>query len=279
MTIFDEMVAELGPQTSIDMTNAQHEVMQQIALSGLQRGGFFEHAAFYGGTCLRIFHGLRRFSEDMDFTLTEKNLNVHLEDYFSDIIEAFKLTGREVEIKKKEKKSFGKVESAFLKDNTDVYDITFRTEKSLKVKIELDTDPPLDFETEQKLLLKPFSFMVRCVTLPDLFAGKTHALVYRNWQNRVKGRDWYDFEWYIANKVPLDFTHLQKRIQEFNGKELTKDEFISSLKERLASTDINLVKQDVMRFLRADPHSLDIWSKDYFLQLADMIVYKELTRT
>ena len=263
MTVFDEMVAELGPQTSIDKTNAQHEVMQQIALSGLQRGGFFEHAAFYGGTCLRIFHGLRRFSEDMDFTLTEKNLNVHLEDYFPDIIEAFKLTGREVEIKKKEKKSFGKVESAFLKDNTDVYDISFRTEKSLKVKIELDTDPPLDFETEQKLLLQPFSFMV------------LHALVYRNWQNRVKGRDWYDFEWYVANKVPLDFAHLQKRIQEFNGMELTKEEFISALKEHLASTDIDQVKQDVIRFLRTDPHSLDIWSKDYFLQLADMIVYKE----
>ena len=175
MTIFDEMVAELNPHTSVDKTNAQHEVMQQIALSGLQRGGFFEHAAFYGGTCLRIFHGLRRFSEDMDFTLTEKNLNVHLEDYFPDIIEAFKLTGREVEIRKKEKKSFGKVESAFLKDNTDAYDIAFRTEKSIKVKIELDTDPPLVFETEQKLLLKPFSFMVRCVTLPDLFAGKIHA--------------------------------------------------------------------------------------------------------
>ena len=99
MTIFDEMVAELNPQTSIEKTNAQHEVMQQIALSGLQRGDFFEHAAFYGGTCLRIFHGLRRFSEDMDFTLIEKNRNVHLEDFFPDIIEAFKLTGREVEIK------------------------------------------------------------------------------------------------------------------------------------------------------------------------------------
>ena len=253
MTIFDEMVAELGPQTSMDKTNAQHEVMQQIALSGLQRGGFFEHAAFYGGTCLRIFHGLRRFSEDMAFTLTEKKLNVHLEEFFPDIIEAFKLTGREVEIKKKEKKPFSKVESAFLKDNTDAYDIAFRTEKNLKVKIELDTDPPLDFETEQKLLLKPFSFLVRCVTLPDLFAGK---------------------KWYVANKVPLDFAHLQKRIQEFNGMELTKEEFISSLKERLASTDIDLVKQDVMRFLRTNPHSLDIWSKDYFLQLADMIVYK-----
>ena len=274
MTIFDEMVAELNPQTSIDRTNAQHEVMQQIALSGLQRGGFFEHAAFYGGTCLRIFHGLRRFSEDMDFTLTGKNLDVHLEDYFPQIIEAFKLTGRDIEIKKKSKQSFGKVESAFLKDNTDVYDIAFSTEKSIKVKIELDTDPPLDFETEQKILFKPFSFMVRCVTLPDLFAGKMHALVYRNWQTRVKGRDWYDFEWYVGNKVPLDFAHLQRRIQEFNGLNITKDEFLSALKERLATTDMNMVKQDVLRFLRTDPHSLDIWSNDYFLQLADMIVYK-----
>ena len=274
MTIFEEMVADLNPQTSIDKINAQHEVMQQIALSGLQRGGFFEHAAFYGGTCLRIFHGLGRFSEDLDFTLTEKNLNVHLEDYFPSIIEAFKLTGREVEIKKKEKKSFGKVESAFLKDNTDVYDIAFRTEKSIRVKIELDTDPPLDFETEQKLLLKPFSFMVRCVTLPDLFAGKIHALVYRNWQTRVKGRDWYDFEWYVANKIPLDFNHLQKRIKEFNGLDITKEEFLDSLKERLASTDMSMVRQDVLRFLRTDPHMLDIWSNDYFLQLADMIVYQ-----
>ena len=274
MTIFEEMVADLNPQTSIDKINAQHEVMQQIALSGLQRGGFFEHAAFYGGTCLRIFHGLGRFSEDLDFTLTEKNLNVHLEDYFSSIIEAFKLTGREVEIKKKEKKSFGKVESAFLKDNTDVYDIAFRTEKNIRVKIELDTDPPLDFETEQKLLLKPFSFMVRCVTLPDLFAGKIHALVYRNWQTRVKGRDWYDFEWYVANKIPLDFNHFQKRIKEFNGLDITKEEFLNSLKERLASTDMSMVRQDVLRFLRTDPHMLEIWSNDYFLQLADMIVYQ-----
>lgn len=274
MTIFDEMVTDLNPHTPSERSNAQHEIMQQIALSGLQRGGFFEHAAFYGGTCLRIFHGLQRFSEDMDFTLTKKHLGIHLEDYFPQIIEAFKLTGRDVEITKKDKKAFGKVESAFLKDTTDVYDISFRTEKSIKVKIELDTDPPLDFETEQKILLKPFSFMVRCVTLPDLYAGKMHALVYRNWQTRVKGRDWYDFEWYVANKVPLDFVHLQKRIREFNGLEITKNEFLSNLKQRLASADMNMVKQDVLRFLRTDPHSLDIWSNDYFLQLADMIIFK-----
>ena len=272
MTIFDEMVTEFGPQTSVDKTNAQHEVMQQIALSGLQRGGFFEHAAFYGGTCLRIFHGLRRFSEDMDFTLTEKNLNVHLEDFFPDIVEAFKLTGREVEIKKKEKKSFGKVESAFLKDNTDVYDISFRTEKSLKVKIELDTDPPLDFETEQKLLLKPFSFMVRCFTLPCLFAGKMHALLFRQWNNRVKGRDWYDFEWYVRTAVPLKFEHLQARVREFNGMDIDIKQFQAMLTERLSQTDIRQVKDDVLPFVQ-NPQELDIWSNDYFVQLAQRIHY------
>ena len=274
MTIFDEMVAALNPQNATQQMNAKHEVMQQIALSGLWRGGFFDHAAFYGGTCLRIFHGLQRFSEDMDFTLTSKSRDVHLEDYFPSIVEAFKLTGRAVEITKKDKHKFGKVESAFLKDNTDVYDIAFQTDKTIKIKLELDVDPPLCFDTEQKLLLKPTSFMVRCVALSDLFAGKMHALVFRNWKTRVTGRDWYDFEWYVANKVPLNFAHLQQRIKEFNGVEMPKEEFLSALKQRLATTDINKVKQDVMPFLRADHHNLDIWSNDYFSHLADMIVFK-----
>lgn len=275
MTIFDEMVAAFNPQNPTEKSNAQHEVMQRIALSGLYRAGFFEHAAFYGGTCLRIFHDLRRFSEDIDFTLVEKNSNVHLEDCLPQIIEAFKLTGRDVTIKKKDKKTFGKVESAFLKDNTDVYDIAFQTEKTIKVKIELDTNPPLGFDTEQRPLFKPFAFMTRCVTLPCLYAGKMHALVFRNWKTRVKGRDWYDFEWYVGNKIPLDFAHLQHRIFEFNGIMMSKDDFMTVLKERLASTDMEVVKDDVLRFLRTDPHELDIWSNNYFLQLADLIVFKE----
>ena len=274
MTIFDEMVAALKPQDAAQQTNAKHEVMQQIALSGLWRGGFFDHAAFYGGTCLRIFHGLQRFSEDMDFTLISKTSQIHLEDYFPSIIEAFKLTGRTVDIKKKDKHNLSKVESAFLKDNTDVYDIMFQTEKAIKIKLELDIDPPLCFDTEQKLLLKPSSFLVRCVALPDLFAGKMHALVFRNWKTRVKGRDWYDFEWYVANKIPLNFAHLQQRILEFNGTTMSKEEFLSALKQRLAATDINRVKQDVMPFLHTGHQDLDIWSNDYFLQLADMIVFK-----
>ena len=91
--------------------------------------------------------------------------------YFQPIIDEFAIVGREVEIKKRDKKSFGKVESAFLKDNTDVYDVSFQTDKSIKIKIEVDTQPPLNFKTEQKLLLQPHSFMTRCFTLPDLFVG------------------------------------------------------------------------------------------------------------
>lgn len=271
--IFNQMLSAYDLATEQQRRNATFEVNQQIILAGLYNGGFFNEAAFYGGTCLRIFHGLQRFSEDMDFSLLAPNESFDFTQYFQPIIEQFAIVGREVEIKKKDKKRFGKVESAFLKDNTDVYDITFQTEKSIKIKIEVDTQPPLKFNTEQKLLLLPESFMTRCFTLPDLFAGKMHALVYRAWKNRVKGRDWYDFEWYVRHNVPLDFTHLQERVRQFNHEEVRKEAFLDKLKERLATSDINQVKTDVMPFLR-NPKELDIWSNDYFLQLAQMIKFE-----
>lgn len=268
--LYEKMLSAYDQSTNTARRNAVFEVSQQLVLAGLADGGFFDKAAFYGGTCLRIFYGLNRFSEDLDFTLLKEDSSFNFEQYFQPIIQQFALVGRTVEIKKKDKKSFGKVESAFLKDNTDVYDISFQTEKSIKVKIEVDTVPPLKFSTEQKLLLQPKSFMTRCVTLPDLFAGKMHALVYRAWKQRVKGRDWYDFEWYVRGCVPLDFVHLQERIRQFNGKETTLEEFMASLRQRLSSVDISKVKEDVLPFLN-NPHELDIWTNDYFLQLADMM--------
>lgn len=161
----------------------------------------------------------------------------------------------------------------FLKDDTESYDVAFRTEKSLKIKIEVDVNPPLDFNTEQKLLLLPFSFLTRCFTLPDLYAGKMHALVFRNWKSRVKGRDWYDFEWYVRKEVELDFHHFQVRTKQFNNIDITREEFVAKLKERLGTTDINMIKRDVEPFVKS-PRELDIWSNDYFLQLADLIKYK-----
>ena len=271
--IYRNMLSVYDLSTEQARRNATFEVNQQIILAGLYRGGFFKSAAFYGGTCLRIFHGLDRFSEDMDFSLLNRDDNYNFEKYFQAIIDEFSLVGREVEIKKKDKKIFGRVESAFLKDNTDVYDVTFQTEKSIKIKIEVDTCPPLKFDTEEKLLLQPSSFMTKCFMLSDLFAGKMHALAFRSWKNRVKGRDWYDFEWYVRNGVELDFAHLQERIKEFNGIEMSKDEFLQVLKEKLSSTDIKSVKHDVEPFIN-NRDSLKIWSNSYFLQLADMIKFK-----
>lgn len=271
--IYDNMLSAYDLSTEQQKRNAIFEVNQQVILAGLYNGGFFDVAAFYGGTCLRIFHGLQRFSEDMDFSLLALDEKFDFTKYFQPIIDEFTTVGREVEIKKKDKKSFGKVESAFLKDNTDVYDVSFQTDKSIKIKIEVDTQPPLKFSTEQKLLLLPHSFMTRCFTLPDLFAGKMHALVYRAWKNRVKGRDWYDFEWYVRHNIPLDFAHLAERVSQFNNEVIEQSSFLTKLKERLASANINQVKNDVLPFVR-NPKELDIWSNDYFLQLADLIRFE-----
>ena len=271
--IYDNMLSAYGVTTEQERRNAIFEANQQVILAGLYNGGFFDVAAFYGGTCLRIFHGLQRFSEDMDFSLLTPNDKFDFTKYFQPIIDEFAIVGREVEIKKKDKKSFGKVESAFLKDNTDVYDVSFQTDKSIKIKIEVDTQPPLNFGTEQKLLLQPHSFMTRCFTLPDLFAGKMHALVYRGWKNRVKGRDWYDFEWYVRHNVPLDFAHFEERVRQFNNEEIRQEVFMAKLKDRLASADINQVKNDALPFVR-NPNELDIWSNDYFVQLADMVKFE-----
>ena len=274
--IFDQMLSRYEIQTKDDYTNALHEVMQQIALAGLYRGGFFNKAAFYGGSCLRIFHQLQRFSEDMDFSLLQPDVHFELDNYFEPITAEFKALGREVVINKKEKKKQTNVESAFLKEDTAIYNLQFRTEQTVKIKIEVDVNPPTGFNCEHKLLLLPFSFMTRCYSLPDLYAGKMHALLFRNWKARVKGRDWYDFEWYVRNNIPLNFNHFCERTHQFGSfedTELTKDFFKQLLKEKIAKTSIEMVKSDVRPFIR-NHNDMEIWSTEYFSQLVDMIRFE-----
>ena len=271
--IFDRMLSRYSPVTKLEKQNALHEIMQEITLAGLYKSGFFKNAAFYGGTCLRIFYGLQRFSEDMDFSLLQADKNFALENFFEPIIAEFKALGKEVIINKKEKTNQTNVESAFLKENTKIYNLQFTTEKRIKIKIEVDIQPPSDFGTEYKLLLMPFSFMTRCYSLPDLYAGKMHAFLFRNWQNRVKGRDWYDFEWYVRNNITLNFNHLRKRVEQINTlneKDFTPLIFKKMMKERIENTNIEYVKNDVRPFLK-NPYEMEIWSKDYFLQLVDII--------
>lgn len=274
--IFDQMLSRYEIRTTDDKRNAMYEVIQQIALAALYRGQFFNKAAFYGGTCLRIFHGLQRFSEDMDFSLLQPDVNFSIENYFDSVEKEFKALGRKIEIVKKIKKRDSNVESAFLKDNTEIYNIQFQTTPSIKIKLEIDTNPPLQFQIEHKLLLLPFSFMTPCFTLPGLFAGKIHAFLFRNWRNRVKGRDWYDLEWYIRNNVSLDFNHFLERTRQSENIQIENidiNRIKELLKEKIAKTNIEMVKADVLPFLK-ETKDIEIWTTDYFLQLIDMIHFK-----
>lgn len=271
MNMFDEMLAAYAPKSQQEQLNALHEVMQQITLAGLARGGFMEKAAFYGGTCLRIFHGLGRFSEDMDFSLLTPDPAFRLEPYFDAVAEEFAIMGQKVTLTAKKKTKQSAVQSAFLKSETAQYDLQLERGRAIKIKIEVDTDPPPGFSTEQKLLLQPYSFFTRCYSLPCLFAGKMHALLFRAWKNRVKGRDWYDFEWYVRKGIPMNWAHFCERARAFNVCEkMTPERFRDLLRERLTSVPIEQVKSDVFPFVR-HPEELDIWSPDYFLQLAERL--------
>ncbi|TGG95276.1 nucleotidyl transferase AbiEii/AbiGii toxin family protein [Natronospirillum operosum] len=243
--------------------------MQEIALAGLQRGGFFDQAAFYGGTCLRIFHGLPRFSEDLDFSLLAPSAEFSLEPYFRALQDEFSALGVEVSIAAKKKVNDSAVESAFLKEATGRYSLQVRGMRPIKIKVEVDTDPPLAFQTEEKLLLQPYSFYVKCFSLPDLFAGKMHALLFRRWRNRVKGRDWYDFEWYVRHGHPVSLEHFAARATQsgdLSQPRISADELQRLLSERIESVDFESAKEDIARFV-PDQRVLDIWSRDYFHQL------------
>lgn len=278
-------LAEYNPKNEEETLSALREIMQEITLAALSRTDFFEKAAFYGGTALRIFYGLDRFSEDMDFSLLESDPDFSLEPYFQAILNEFEASGMTVSIREKQKTKQTSVESAFLKTETIwkelileeiVKQAGIKSNRSVKIKIEVDRKPPLDFQTEEKLLLKPFSFYVKCFTLPCLFAGKMHALLFRKWQNRVKGRDWYDMEWYIRNGVELDIAHFLRRARDtkdWNEYIITEQQILELINEKIDSISIENVKEDVVRFIE-DDRKLQIWSPAYFKDLVKAMDFR-----
>ena len=272
MTIFETMLAQREVCSQQDELLAIREIVQQITLAGLARCGFFKHAAFYGGTCLRIFHGLPRFSEDMDFSLLSPDKDFQLENYFDGIHDIFRSMGLNIELSRKQKRHVSAIQSAFLKSDTTQYDLRLERGRLIKVKLEVDTSPPLRFDTEWNELSLPETFPVRCFTLPCLFAGKLHALIYRAWGHRVKGRDWYDFEWYVKNNVPLHFKHFTERARNIgDNAPANAEQMLSELRERIQKVHISDVKLDVEPFIK-DYHSMDAWSTAYFMDLAQQMV-------
>lgn len=275
MSVVDQMLKKYNLGTNEDVTQALREVMQEIALAGLQRGGFFDKAAFYGGTCLRVFYGLPRFSEDLDFSLLQADAAFSFEPYFKTVRQEFAAFGFDVALSEKKKTAVTDITSAFLKSDATVYDLRVIGPKTIKIKFEVDTNPPLRFATQEQLLIQPYSFYVKCFALPDLFAGKMHALMYRQWGNRVKGRDWFDFEWYVRQGVALNLDHFVERASQ-SGETLPAPlkpaSFLSLLQARIDGLDVGSAREDVSRFLH-DSESLKIWSKDYFLQLSKRLKF------
>lgn len=267
-----------------DYENALREIIQEIALLGLWRSKFFEKACFYGGSALRILHGLDRFSEDLDFSLLERDKNFSLGSYCRAIGEELRSFGFSVTVEKKEKRDETNINSAFIKAGTlknmiviDIPEFVRRKihkGKTMKVKVEIDKDPPGNFCTEVKYLFQPVPFSVNTYTLPYLFAGKMHALLCRSWANRVKGRDWYDLVWYTGRDVSVDLKHLENRMKQsghLKGKDVLTEEILKQrLREKIDSIDFKNAKKDVETLLK-DTSSLKLWSKEFFRVICERI--------
>ena len=277
-----EWLESYNPADRDHATAALREIMQEVALAGLYRAGFYEKAAFYGGTALRIFYGLDRFSEDLDFSLLAEDPGFSFQPYTEAIITEFSSQGMQVSIREKAKTTQTNVESAFIKSETIWKELVLEgilpqqgmgQVANIKIKIEVDKRPPLGFETEEKLLTRPFSFYVMCFALPDLFAGKMHALLFRKWQNNVKGRDWYDMEWYIKKGIPLRLSHFLLRAlasSDWKSGTMTEEEFRELLRQKIDAVNMERVKDDIRRFI-PNQARLAIWSPRYFHDLSEKL--------
>ena len=276
-----QMLQQYEAESLYDKKNAVKEIMQEIVLCGLSRAGFFREAAFYGGTALRIFYGLDRFSEDLDFSLIEANANFNLAAYFPVLEREVRSFGLNVTITEKEKTKESNVKSAFLKGNTKEHILLFYAGQTItgiadseliKIKFEVDINPPQYATFEHRYRLLPTPYEVNLYDAPSLFAGKIHAVLCRAWKSRVKGRDLYDYVFYLARKTPVNLKHLRERLLQSG---YISGDIVCSLKEikqmlaeRFDVIDYEQAKSDVEPFIH-DSDSLKLWSADFFKQITE----------
>lgn len=264
-------------KTVEDHRSALKEIIQEITLLGLSRAGFFREGAFYGGTALRIFHGLDRFSEDLDFSLGVPNPEFRLEAYTSFVRDELAAYGFKVQVEKKEKSEDSAIQSAFIKAGTLVHLLKIASltppvpgvppNEQLKIKFEIDTDPPAGASYEVRYQLIPIPYSVRLYDLSSLFAGKLHAVLCRSWKNRVKGRDFYDYLWYLSHRVYPNLPHLEARMRQSGHwrapEPLDSPRLFELLEQRFGQVDFRQATADARAFIR-NPRSLDLWSREFF---------------
>ena len=282
--IIEQMLESYDIKNTNDEINALKEIIQEIVLSGLSRGGFFDEAAFYGGTALRIFYKLNRFSEDLDFALIKKNPNFDLSKYFTYVEKELKSYGLNLEINTKKKNKESNITSAFLKGDTLEHILRFfpnnqnhaynKMLKDIKIKFEVDINPPSGATYEMKYKLLPSPHQIKLYDKESLFAGKIHAILCRNWLARTKGRDLYDYIFFISNNTKVNLELLKNKLLESEYIKDNQDFNIEVLKELLNKKfmDINYkdAKEDVIPFIN-DVDSLELWNSDFFIDITSKI--------
>ena len=281
-SFIEQMLRQHETETLTDKKNGIKEVVQEIVLCGLSRAGFFKEAAFYGGTALRIFHGLDRFSEDLDFSLMAPNPGFDLPRYLPALERELAAYGFNFKVEDRAKAIDSDIRSAFLKGNTREHMLVFYADERLarsfsgndtiKIKFEVDTTPPAYATFERKYRLLPIPYEVNLYDMPSLFAGKLHAVICRAWKSRVKGRDLYDYVFYLSQGTPVNLRHLNARLVDsgFDGarEDMTLGEIKDILHRRFESIDYDQARQDVLPFIK-NPSVVEIWSKDFFIAITD----------
>lgn len=280
--LIEQMLAHRNAGTLADKKNSMKEIMQEIVLCGLSRAGFFKTAAFYGGTVLRIFHGLDRFSEDLDFSLKSAQTGFDFTVYLPALEKEIRSYGLNFRVEQKEKTYDSDVKSAFLKGNTREHMLLFYADDGgarsisanevIKVKLEVDVNPPEFAHFEHKYQLLPIPYEIALYDMPSLFAGKIHAVLCRAWNNRTKGRDLYDYVYFLANRTAVNLPHLMARLAQTkcaeNANALNLSDIRRLLCDRFSSIDYKQARQDVSPFIR-NQNALDVWSTDFFMQITE----------
>lgn len=285
-TILEQMVESYQPKNNEEKRNVVKEVMQEITLCALSKAGFFDVAAFYGGTALRIFYGLDRFSEDLDFSLMTKNQDFDLSTYVPTLKLLVQSFGLNVEVEIKHKTLDSAIQSAFLKGDTIEQFLLFypndlvtgiNKNEKVKIKFEIDTMPAglATYETKYRLLPMPYS--IKLYDEASLFSGKIHAVICRSWKSRVKGRDLFDYVFYLTRNTRFNLEHLREKLMEshiISQEDKFDVDFVKTLLiVRFDEIDFNDAKKDVLPFIK-DTSVLDIWSKEFFIAITSQLTNK-----
>jgi len=282
--IIEQMLKPYDTQTLYDKKNGIKEVVQEIVLCGLSRSGFFKTAAFYGGTALRLFYGLDRFSEDLDFSLKVSTSSYDFSEYLPILEKEIRSYGLNFRVEVKDKSTDSDIKSAFLKGNTKEHMLILFADEQLarsigsgeliKVKFEVDTNPPDYAAFEIKYRLLPIPYEITLYDMPSLFAGKIHAVICRAWKNRVKGRDLYDYVFYLSRGTAVNLKHLTARLAQSGyipqGMQITIEDVKEMLRKRFANIDFTQAKQDVLPFIK-NPGALDVWNADFFCEITESL--------